>query len=119
MTLNLKKGILKQLVLDDLDAKIRKVVASVNRGSPGSTATGTPSFSINVRGQSPTLAQTPPASLPLSAQQNQNPSKTPTNKAVMPILVATVKRPGSSASSVSGDSVSVDVEEGIPSVAPK
>jgi hypothetical protein len=117
MTLNLKKGILKQLVLDDLDAKIRKVVASANRGSPGTT--GTPSFSINVRGQSPILRQTSAASLPLSAQQNQNPSKTPTNKAVMPILVSTVKRPGSSASSVSGDSVSVDVEQGIPSLVPK
>ena len=117
MTLNLKKGILKQLVLDDLDAKIRKVVASVNRGSPGSTATGTPSFSINVRGQSPTLTQTP--SVVASLQQNQNASKAPINKAVMPILVNTVRRPGSSASSVSGDSVSVDVEQGIPSVAPK
>ena len=117
MTLNLKKGILKQLVLDDLDAKIRKVVASAHRGSPGTT--GTPSFSINVRGHSPTLTQTPTASSSLSAQQNQNPSKAPTNKAVLPILVATVQRPGSSASSVSGDSVSVDVEQGIPSVAPK
>ena len=105
MTLNLKKGILKQLVLDDLDAKIRKVVASVNRGSPGSTASGTPSFSINVRGQSPTLLQ--------------NSSKAPINKPVMPIIVNTVRHPGSSASSVSGDSVSVDVEEGIPNVVAK
>ena len=112
MTLNLKKGILKQLVLDDLDAKIRKVVASANRGSPTTTAAGTPSFSINVRGHSPIAA-------PVHVQHNQNPSKTPTNKAVMPILVTTVKRTGSSATSVSGDSVSVDVEQGIPNVAPK
>jgi len=117
MTLNLKKGILKQLVLDDLDAKIRKVVASANRGSPTTTAAGTPSFSINVRGQSPTVAA--PVAAPLAIQQNQNASKTPMNKAVMPILVTTVKRTGSSASSVSGDSVSVDVEQGIPNVAPK
>jgi hypothetical protein len=116
MTLNLKKGILKQLVLDDLDAKIRKVVASANRGSPMTTATGTPSFSINVRGHSPVSA---PVAVPVPLQQNQNPSKTPTNKAVLPILVATVKRPGSSRSSASEDSVSVDVEQGIPNVAPK
>ena len=109
MTLNLKKGILKQLVLDDLDAKIRKVVASVNRGSPATTATGTPSFSINVRSQSPTMA----------SQMVQNPSKAPTNKAVLPIIVNTVKRTGSSASSVSEDSISVDVEQGIPNVVPK
>jgi len=109
MTLNLKKGILKQLVLDDLDAKIRKVVASVNRGSPATTATGTPSFSINVRSQSPTMA----------SQMVQNPSKAPTNKAVLPIIVNTVKRTGSSASSVSEESISVDVEQGIPNVVPK
>ena len=120
MTLNLKKGILKQLVLDDLDAKIRKVVASANKGSTASsTGTGTPSFSINVRGHSPTLTQTPTASSSLSAQQNQNPSKTPINKAVMPVVVNTVKRSGSSASSVSGDSVSVDVEQGIPNMVVK
>jgi hypothetical protein len=118
MTLNLKKGILKQLVLDDLDAKIRKVVASANRGSPATTAAGTPSFSISVRGHSPTLT-TAPIAAPMPAQYNQNPSKTPTNKAVMPIIVNTVTRPGSPRSSASGDSVSVDVEQGIPNVAPK
>jgi hypothetical protein len=118
MTLNLKKGILKQLVLDDLDAKIRKMVASAsaNRGSPAATTTGTPSFSINVRGHSPIAA---PIAVPVAVPYNQNPSKTPTNKAVLPILVSTVKRPGSSASSVSEESVSVDVEQGIPNVAPK
>jgi len=112
MTLNLKKGILKQLVLDDLDAKIRKVVASANRGSPAATTTGTPSFSINVRGHSPIAA-------PIAVQYNQNPSKTPTNKAVLPIIVNTVTRPGSSRSSASEGSVSVDVEHGIPAVVPK
>ena len=110
MTLNLKKGILKQLVLDDLDAKIRKVVASANRGSPAPTTTGTPSFSINVRGHSPTMGVSVP-------KPNQNASKTPMNKPVMPILVTTVKRTGSSASSVSGDSI--DIEQGIPNAAPK
>lgn len=117
MTLNLKKGILKQLVLDDLDAKIRKVVASVKKGGPASTGTGTgtPSFSINIRSQSPTMA-TPVGQTP---GQNQNPSKSPSNKAVLPIVVNTVKRPGSSESSVSEDSVSVDVEQGIPNVASK
>jgi hypothetical protein len=112
MTLNLKKGILKQLVLDDLDAKIRKMVASANRGSPAHTTTGTPSFSISVRGHSPIAAPVPVA-------YNQNPSKTPINKPVLPILVSTVTRPGSSRSSASEDSVSVDVEHGIPTVAPK
>jgi hypothetical protein len=113
MTLNLKKGILKQLVLDDLDAKIRKVVKSVNK--PGSTSnstvsstSGTPSFSINVRGQSPTISL-----------QNQNTSKTPINKPILPVIVNTVKRPGSPARSVSGDSVSVDVEQGIPNMVVK
>jgi hypothetical protein len=114
MTLNLKKGILKQLVLDDLDAKIRKVVASANRGSPATTAAGTPSFSISVRGHSPIAA---PIAVPVP--YNQNPSKTPTNKPVMPIIVNTVTRPGSSRSSASEGSVSVDVEQGIPNVAPK
>jgi len=115
MTLNLKKGILKQLVLDDLDAKIRKVVKSVNK--PGSTSSstasstsGTPSFSINIRGQSPTTSL---------QNQNQNTSKTPINKPVLPVIVNTVKRPGSSARSVSGDSVSVDVEQGIPNMVVK
>jgi len=112
LTLNLKKGILKQLVLDDLDAKIRKVVKSVNKNgsTPGSTGTGTPSFTINVRGQSPTTSL---------QNQNQNPSKTPVNKSVLPIIVNTVKRPGSPARSVSGDSVSVDVEQGIPNMVVK
>ena len=106
MTLNLKKGVLKQLVLDDLDAKIRRVIASVNKGSPGTSGAGTPSFTINAnRGQSPTSSSKAP----------------PTNKSVIPIIVNTVKNNGarSSASSVSGDSVSVDVEQGIPHVLPK
>ena len=120
MTLNLKKGILKQLVLDDLDAKIRKVVASAHRGSPAHTTTGTPSFSINVRGHSPVpMAVAAPIAVAAHAQHHHNPSKTPTNKAVMPILVSTVTRPGSSRSSASEGSVSVDVEQGIPNVAPK
>ena len=118
MTLNLKKGILKQLVLDDLDAKIRKVVASAHRGSPAHTTTGTPSFSINVRGHSP-VPMAVAAPVATHVQHHHNPSKTPTNKPVMPILVSTVTRPGSSRSSASEGSVSVDVEQGIPSVAPK
>lgn len=102
MTLNLKKGVLKQLVLDDLDAKIRRVVASVNKGSPGNDS---PSFSINVRQASPTSSSKAP----------------PTNKSVIPIVVNTIRHNGarSSASSISGDSVSVDVEQGIPHVVPK
>lgn len=106
MTLNLKKGVLKQLVLDDLDAKIRRVVASVNKGSPGTSGAGTPSFTINAnRVQSPTSSSKAP----------------PINKSVMPIVVNTIRHNGarSSASSVSGDSASVDVEQGIPHVVPK
>ena len=39
LTLNLKKGVLKQLVMDDLDAKIRTVVKQMNKTSGATTPT--------------------------------------------------------------------------------
>ena len=104
MTLNLKKGVLKQLVLDDLDGKIRKIVREAHRGgSPSNTPNP---FTISVR-------TTPPP--PLKEQWPQPPTNVqvnrtaPTNK-VIPIVVNTIRPSRSSASSISGDSVSIHVD---------
>lgn len=52
LTLNLKKGILKQLVLDDLDMKIRRVIRdmsakSMNGGTPSNTPSTSSSFPVS------------------------------------------------------------------------
>jgi hypothetical protein len=73
MTLNLKKGVLKQLVLDDLETKIRRVIADYNKGSPTT---------------SPKPLVFPPT--PINTV-NTN-SKAPLNTLVLPIVVKTVKR---------------------------
>ena len=103
MTLNLKKGILKQLVLDDLDGKIRKIMREVHRGSPNNTPNP---VTISVRA-SPTLPNSQWPQPPSGAGYT---SKTgPTNK-VIPLVVNTIRPSRSSASSVSGDSVSIHVD---------
>ena len=60
MNLHLKKGILKQLVLDDLDSKIRKVIRDINRSSNSNS--NTPSSFISSSGSTyPVSKQSPNA----------------------------------------------------------
>jgi len=58
LTLNLKKGILKQLVLDDLDMKIRRVIRDMSAKSMnGGTPSNTPSTSSFPVSKSPIAAK--------------------------------------------------------------
>ena len=92
MTLNLKKGILKQLVLDDLDAKIRKIVRDIHSGINDS-----PKSVISIR--SPTPLNQGKTNSVISVKSTKYPT-------VFPVVVNTVTR--------DSDSISVDVEAEIP-----
>jgi hypothetical protein len=92
MTLNLKKGILKQLVLDDLDAKIRKIVRDIHSGINDS-----PKSVISIR--SPTPLNQAKVNSVISVKSTKYPT-------VFPVVVNTVTR--------DSDSISVDVEAEIP-----
>jgi hypothetical protein len=97
MTLNLKKGILKQLVLDDLDAKIRKIVRDIHSGNSDS-----PKSVISIRPPTP-LNQGKVNSV-ISVKSTKYPT-------VFPVVVNTVMR--------DSDSISVDVEAEIPNFVKK